>query len=235
MTKFFKNLYRLLSIRTPFFILLNYITNFLLNYKSKKKSSKIENQIYSDFKSFNFKEKWFCNNLYYLNNYFKYSNDISNILEIGSYEGRSAIFFLKMFKNSKITCVDTWSGSDEHLKQNFSIIETNFDTNTKLYQNENRLKKIKTTSNVFFSNNFQSFDLIFVDGDHSSDQVKKDINNSWKILNNGGYLILDDYLWWYYKDLKNNPAFTINNFISENLSKISSLKVWQQVIIKKVN
>ena len=55
------------------------------------------------------------------------------------------------------------------------------------------------------------------------------------MLNNGGYLILDDYLWWYYKDLKNNPAVIINNFISENLSNISSLKIWQQVIIKKVN
>ncbi len=235
MTKFFKNLYRLLLIRTPFFILLNYITNFLPNYKSKRKSSKIEKQIYSDFKSFNFKEKWFCNNLYYLNNYFKYSNDISDILEIGSYEGRSAIFFLKTFKNSKITCVDTWSGSDEHLKQNFNIIEANFDINTKSYQDDNRLKKIKNTSNDFFSNNFKSFDLIFVDGDHSSEQVKKDINNSWKMLNNGGYLILDDYLWWYYKDLKNNPAVIINNFISENLSNISFLKIWQQVIIKKVN
>ena len=140
-----------------------------------------------------------------------------------------------MFKNSKITCVDTWSGSDEHLKKNFDIIEANFDINTKSYQDDNRLEKIKNTSNDFFSNNFQSFDLIFVDGDHSSEQVKKDINNSWKILNNGGYLILDDYLWWYYKDLKNNPAVTINNFISENLSNISSLKIWQQVIIKKVN
>ena len=144
-------------------------------------------------------------------------------------------FFLQMFKNSKITCVDTWSGSDEHLKQNFDIIETNFDKNTRIYQRGNRLKKIKNTSNVFFSNNLQSFDLIFIDGDHSSEQVKKDINNSWKILNNGGYLILDDYLWWYYKDLKENPAFIINNFILENLSSISSLKIWQQVIIKKVN
>ena len=144
-------------------------------------------------------------------------------------------FFLQTFRNSKITCVDTWSGSDEHLKQNFDIIEANFDINTKSYQDDNRLKKIKNTSNDFFSNNFQSFDLILVDGDHSSEQVKKDINNSWKILNNGGYLILDDYLWWYYKDLINNPAFTINNFISENLSHISALKVWQQVIIKKVN
>ena len=142
---------------------------------------------------------------------------------------------MKTFKSSKITCVDTWSGSDEHLKQNFDIIEANFDTNTKSYQDDNRLKKIKNTSNNFFSDNFQSFDLIFVDGNHSSEQVKKDINNSWKMLKNGGYLILDDYLWWYYKDLKNNPAVTINNFISENLSNISSLKIWQQVIIKKAN
>ena len=150
MTKFFKNLYRLILIRTPFFILLNYISNFLPNYKKKNKSSKIENQIYSDFKSFDFKEKWFCKNLYYLDNYFKYSNDVSDILEIGSYEGRSAIFFLQTFRNSKITCVDTWSGSDEHLKQNFNISETNFDTNTRLYQNDNRLKKIKIPQMIFF-------------------------------------------------------------------------------------
>ena len=33
MTKFFKNLYRLILIGTPLFIIFNYIKNFLDNYK----------------------------------------------------------------------------------------------------------------------------------------------------------------------------------------------------------
>ncbi|MDC2991845.1 class I SAM-dependent methyltransferase, partial [Candidatus Pelagibacter sp.] len=77
------------------------------------------------------------------------------------------------------------------------------------------------------------FDLIYVDGDHSSDQVKIDLINSWNALKNGGFLVLDDYMWWYYKDLKKNPSTPINNFIKTNISNISKLVVWHQVIIQK--
>ena len=132
-----------------------------------------------------------------------------------------------------IHCIDTWSGSDEHDNFNFSVIEKNFDSNTSKFKLNNRIKKFKMTSNEFFLTNSMKYDLIFVDGDHSSNQVKIDINNSWEILNKGGYLILDDYMWWFYKDLKKNPSSSINNFIVNNISDISSLKIWQQVIIKK--
>ena len=234
MTKFFKNLYRLILIGSPLFIILNYIKNFLPNYKTKKKSKKIENVIYDKFKSINYNEKWFCNNLNYLSVNFKDINNVKNILEIGSYEGRSAIFFLKNFYGSKITCVDTWCGSDEHKSVNFELIEENFDLNTSFYQSNKTLFKHKMTSNEFFKKNRKYFDLIFVDGDHSSDQVKVDLINSWNILKNGGYLILDDYMWWFYKDLKKNPSTPINNFIKENISNISKLNIWHQVIIKKI-
>lgn len=233
MTKFFKNLYRLILIGTPFFVILNYVKNFIPNYKSKRKSLKIEKLIYENFKSYDENEKWFCNNLNFLTNYFKNIKNINNILEIGSYEGRSSIFFLRIFVNSQIFCVDTWSGSDEHQNYNFNIIEKNFDINTNIHQKNKRLIKIKTCSNDFFDKNSEFFDLIYIDGDHAFDQVKLDIYNSWKILKSGGYLILDDYLWWYYKDLKLNPSSAINTFILDHISDISSLKVWQQVIIKK--
>ena len=93
MTKFFKNLYRLIKIGTPLFIIFNYIKNFLPNYKTKKKSNILEKNIYNNFISYNENEKWFCNNLNYLNNYFNKIDNIEKILEIGSYEGRSVIFF----------------------------------------------------------------------------------------------------------------------------------------------
>ena len=90
------------------------------------------------------------------------------------------------------------------------------------------------TSSEFFEKKSKYFDLIFVDGDHSSNQVKVVLINSWNILKSGGYLILDDYMWWFYKDLKKNPSTPINNFIKENISNISKLNIWHQVIIKKI-
>ena len=233
MSKFFKNLYRLILVGTPLFIIFNYIRNFLPNYKTKKKSKKIENKIYDQFQSQNYNEKWFCNNLNFLSVNFKNIKNIKNILEIGSYEGRSAIFFLKNFSDSNITCVDTWSGSDEHNSINFQLIEKNFDLNTSSYQSNNLLMKYKMTSNEFFQKNEKHFDLIYLDGDHSSNQVKIDLINSWNVLKKGGYLVLDDYMWWYYKDLKKNPSTPINYFIKENISNISTLTVWHQVIIQK--
>ena len=178
-------------------------------------------------------KKWFCNNLNFLTNNLDNTYNINNILEIGSYEGRSAIFFLKKYTEGQISCVDTWCGSDEHNKNEFINIEKNFDLNTNYFSKMNKLKKFKMTSDEFFKINSDKFDLIFVDGDHSAKQVFKDINNSCNILNKGGYLILDDYMWWYYKDLKKNPSTPINEFILNNINEIKYLKVWHQVIVKK--
>lgn len=235
MSKFFKNLYRLILINTKFFIILKFIYNFLPNYKTKNKSKIIENEIYNNFKSYNEKEKWFCNNLFFLNQQIKKINNIKNILEIGSYEGRSCIYFGKKFIDAKITCVDTWSGSDEHLNIKFQEIESNFDKNILNHLGNDRVEKHKISSDVFFEKNNKFFDLIYIDGDHQTDQVKKDINNAWRNLNDGGYLILDDYTWWWYNDLNKNPASAINNFIYNNINSIDvqNLIIWKQVLIKK--
>ena len=50
------------------------------------------------------------------------------------------------------------------------------------------------TSDEFFKNNKMTFDLIFIDGLHEYDQVKKDLDNSLKILNKGGRIMLHDTL-----------------------------------------
>ena len=234
MGKFFKNIFRLILIRTPFYIFINFLTNFFPNYKTRNKSKKIEDLIYQNFKSFDPKSKWFCNNLYFLSNALKSFQNINSILEIGSYEGRSAIFFLNFFKNSKITCVDTWEGSDEHDKRIFLEIEKNFLINTEDFIKSKRLSYLKSNSNTFFNYNHAKYDLIFLDGDHSFDQVLKDAENAWDCLNINGYLIFDDYLWWYYHDIMKNPSSAINQFLIKKKNEIMIIKIWHQVIIKKI-
>ena len=44
----------------------------------------------------------------------------------------------------------------------------------------------------FFKNNSDKFDLIFIDGLHIYDQVKKDILNSLDVLNEKGFILLHD-------------------------------------------
>ncbi len=51
---------------------------------------------------------------------------------------------------------------------------------------------IRKTSDQFFNDNKNKFDLIFIDGLHHYKQVKKDIINSLKILNDGGLILIHD-------------------------------------------
>ena len=53
---------------------------------------------------------------------------------------------------------------------------------------------IRSTSDDFFKTNKESFDCIFIDGSHLYDQVRKDIINAIKVLNNKGIIFLHDTL-----------------------------------------
>ena len=53
---------------------------------------------------------------------------------------------------------------------------------------------IRKTSDQFFKKNMDNFDCIFIDGLHEYFQVKKDIQNSLRFLNEGGIILLHDCL-----------------------------------------
>ena len=53
---------------------------------------------------------------------------------------------------------------------------------------------IRKTSDQFFKDNEELFDCIFIDGLHEYHQVRKDILNSIRFLNDGGVILLHDCL-----------------------------------------
>ena len=56
---------------------------------------------------------------------------VADVLEIGAWEGRSAIFWLNYFPKSRVACIDTFAGSAEHhmaFPDQVSSIEARFDT-----------------------------------------------------------------------------------------------------------
>ena len=50
----------------------------------------------------------------------------------------------------------------------------------------------KLTSDEFFNQNKETYDVIFIDGLHEADQVERDINNSLKSLSDNGFIICHD-------------------------------------------
>ena len=52
----------------------------------------------------------------------------------------------------------------------------------------------RMTSDQFFEENKSTFDLIFIDGLHVYEQVLKDIDNSLRVLNDNGVILIHDCL-----------------------------------------
>jgi predicted O-methyltransferase YrrM len=74
----------------------------------------------------------------------------------------------------------------------------------------------KMTTDDFFEKNTDTFDVIFIDASHDIEFVKKDFENSLKILNTSGILIFDDTdpLYTYLTDSKRcGDAYIIKDYI----------------------
>lgn len=157
-----------------------------------------------------------------------------NILEIGSFEGCSTYFLLDFFKNSTITAVDTWNGSIEHKgKINFIEVEKRFDQNILPFKN--RLKKMKSTSNDFFTLcKDQRFELIYIDGDHHASAVYQDAVQAFLVLKINGVLIFDDFNWRHSFKLSELPGPGIIKFIKDYKSQLKVIYVGYQLHIQKI-
>ena len=193
--------------------LLSKIKNIFI--KSKIKNEKRKHKVILSKKIIS--NDYFSSSAFYFYNLLKKLPKNFKYLEIGSYEGNSALYVSTNFPNSNVTCVDLWQDVEEYKGKDFNIIEKNFDLNLKGLSNIN---KIKSTSDDFFIKNTSMYDFIYIDGNHKFDYVLRDCENAWRFLNDDGFLVCDDYIWDYYKDIKLNPCFAVNKFLEKNKVKI---------------
>ena len=202
--------------------------------KYKKNKSKKIHQSYLQTKKIS--ADYFSINSYYwdhlINKYFKEFS----YLEIGSFEGNSALYILKNFKPKKVICVDIWDKYDDKYKdENLEMFE-NFKSN--LSEFNDKFSFFKSTSDDFFKINHEKFDVIYIDGWHEAPQVYKDLSNSWDSLNFNGLIICDDY---FYGDIRFNtssnlPANAINQFLFEKKNHLKVICVNNtQIFLKKIS
>lgn len=118
--------------------------------------------------------------------FFKNLHNINNYLELGIGKGGSFLMNVMFLTANKYTAVDNISyWNDVQLQSINEKID--------FLKNENKNVEFHNkTTDDFFITNTDKFDVIFIDADHSYEGVKKDYENSLKVINKGGYIIFHD-------------------------------------------
>jgi len=131
-------------------------------------------------------------------------------LEIGAFEGRSAILFtlLAALKDRSLpvhlTSVDSWQGGDEHRQGELPMdsVEETYDAVIRecssWFGPDSLFEKCKGFSDQVMASlrdRRGSYDLILIDAGHKAKDVLVDMVYAWPLLRPGGVMILDDYTW----------------------------------------
>lgn len=190
-------------------------------------------------KKYNFTQDWFNSND--LEQFLPIGiKDEIHILEIGSFEGKSTVWFIDNLLNnekSTITCIDPWTSYNQKYDSlnsyDKNIVNKEFNDLTDGYifsdEYETFLKNITETNKISQVNIMEGFsdvilpylmstqkkyDIIFIDGNHTAPYVLSDAVMSWKLLSVNGIMIFDDYLWELSKPETLRPKIAVDNFIS---------------------
>jgi len=171
------------------------------------------------------------------------------VLEIGTYTGTSIIELMKLIPDSYGVALDKWTNYEEtsnnevlsilqNMEQN--NIENVFYRNVKTAGLENRISSIKGDSSEIlmkFTKENRMFDFIYVDGSHKCLDVTLDLFLSWNLLQKGGMMVIDDYLYNYDKFTElpfEYPFEAVNHFLNKFANEMIVLDKGYRVFIEKL-
>jgi predicted O-methyltransferase YrrM/glycosyltransferase involved in cell wall biosynthesis len=161
------------------------------------------------------------------------------ILEIGSYTGTSLIRLVELIPNSRGTGIDMWTNYNENeLLSNMDTlnIEQSFYNNIKTAKLEDRIKGIKNDSTIELFKMIKEekrFDFIYVDGSHKCNDCYSDMLLSWQLLNKGGIMAIDDYLWVGNGD-GDTPLKAVDHFLERYKGQYKLLHKGYRVFIERL-
>lgn len=203
-------------------------------------------------KNYNFTQDWFSSDGLETIDFFTQDSEL-HFLEIGSFEGKSTIWFLDNFlnhKNSTITCIDPWLNysqdknslnsygsensewkfGENNVKEIFlhNIIESKYSNKVKIIQD------LSDNALPILINQNKKYDLIFIDGNHVAPYVLTDSVMSWKMLNVGGVMVFDDYTWNLDSEITLRPKFAVDSFLEIFKDYIQIIHSNYRLIIKRI-
>ena len=116
-------------------------------------------------------------------------------------------------------------------------VESSFYKNVQFEGLTNRISGIKGDSyEVLFEmmKENKMFDFIYVDGSHLLLDCYSDLILSWKLLEKGGILAIDDYLYNKDQSVINSPFEAVNHFLNKFQKEIKILHTGYRVFLQKI-
>ncbi|RJF67318.1 O-methyltransferase [Rhodopseudomonas palustris] len=145
-------------------------------------------------------------------------------LELGSFEGRSAIFILNHFPQAHLTCIDLFNGE----------FENRFDSN--LAEFGDRVTKLKGKAISHLDDLIaqkKRYQIIYLDAGKMRDPTLVMSIMAWAMLREGGVMIWDDYQWKLDRPADQRPHDAINAFLDYKAGEYDVLWKGSQVMIRR--
>jgi|688.fasta_scaffold38940_10 predicted O-methyltransferase YrrM len=170
-------------------------------------------------KSVRFFPHWEENNIYQVIGFLDLVNFILTIqpkieswLEIGSHLGESSTLLLGFHQIKKIYCVECSLDACNILEQKFSQ-----EIKTCRY---NIINSLSDNSKDYFSD--ETFDVVYIDGNHQMDHISQDIKNYYPKIKSGGFLTGHDY-----NNKWPDVMSSVNNFLLTHHYSIQDLNLFR--------
>lgn len=170
-------------------------------------------------------------------------SNISTVAEIGVYRGEFARKILEKCQCiEKYTMIDPW----KHLTQWNKPFNTDNATFDKFYQEtlqktnfvkEKRIVLRGKTTEVINQIQDNTFDFVYIDGDHTLKGISIDLINLWPKVKENGFIMGDDFLpsiWQHGKEYEPTMVFPFAVYFAEAVNaKIYALPYKQFIIFKQ--
>lgn len=141
------------------------------------------------------------------------------ILEIGTHSGVGSALLAISYPNARITTIDLQDTSEVFSSKRFGIPGNDqpdkrklfIDRRNKLLNKYKNINFIQTNSTFLLDFPENYYDLILIDGDHTSPQVILDTLNAIRCVKVGGLLIFDDLI------IENDAYEIVSHFVKLNI------------------
>lgn len=118
-------------------------------------------------------------------------------LELGSFRGGSAHYLIKALnhenRNRELWCVDPYDNPQNYLNADPEELKKSLNDILSTYGNCRHFEK--TSDDFFKEAKGRHFSLILIDGLHTPDQMRRDLDHSIEHLAPGGVIFVDDIDW----------------------------------------
>jgi hypothetical protein len=184
-------------------------------------------------KSYVFTNEWFEYQRKVLQTVIPLPTGEFHILEVGSHEGRSTVFYIDNFlcdAKSTITSIDPYDDSDPTTPVNETTFRI-FLNNISKSEYPSKFNLIKGYSNdviPLLTVKKKVYDFITIDGSHLTKDVLYDAVSSFVLLKTGGYMLFDDYG-------QETVRTAVDAFIKCNQGSIDVLHAGYHLILRKIN